>query len=223
VAQAIMETAVKPGVTEADAVAAGVDVATKNLINVYDVAVASGPNSMKYSHGRLPSWTDRTLEKGDFFHIDTYGAHEGYLYDFSRTVLVGGKPSKEQEEILEAAIDAIEAGIEAIRPGVKGKDVYAAVRKVLDDRDMTGDGFMGELDNTPALTSAFPGHGHSIGLFWEAPWLFEDEELTVPANSCYGIECAAGREGVGSAMFEQDVIVTEEGTELITKTDKRFW
>jgi len=223
VMQAMMEKALKPGTTEAEAVAEGMDIAVKSLINVYDVAVASGPNSLYYTFGRLPSWTSRTLEEGDFFHVDTYGAHEGYLYDFSRTVVVGGKPSSEQVEVLDAAIDAIDAGVEAIRPGIRAREVYDAVRNVLEERGMTGEGFMGDISDTPALTSAFPGHGHSIGLFWEAPWLFEDEEQEVPANSCYGIECMAGGPDVGSAKFEQDVIVTDQGTELITKTDKRFW
>jgi len=223
VMRVMMEAALKPGTTEGEAVAAGMDIAVKAPVNVYDVAVASGPNSLYYTWGRLPSWTSRSLEKGDFFHIDTYGAHEGYLYDFSRTCVVGGKPTSEQCEVLEASIDAIEAGIEAIAPGVKCCDVYAAVRSVLDERGMTGDGFAGDIGTTPALTSAFPGHGHSIGLFWEGPWLLEDEAAVVPANTCYGIECMAGRADVGCAKFEQDVIVTDDAVEVITSTPKTFW
>jgi Xaa-Pro aminopeptidase len=223
VMQAMMEAALMPGVTEAEAVAAGMEIAVKAPINVYDVAVASGPNSLYYTWGRLPSWTPRVLEEGDFFHIDTYGSHEGYLYDFSRTCVVGGKPSSEQRQVLEAAIDAVEAGVEAIRPGAKCRDVYGAVRRVLEEREMTGDGLEGDISTTPALTSAFPGHGHSIGMFWEGPWLLEDEEAVVPTNSCYGIECMAGRPELGGAKFEQDVIVTDEGVEVITQTPKTFW
>jgi ectoine hydrolase len=223
VLQAIMERALEPGVTEADAVAAGVEIAVKETVAVYDAAVASGPNSMGYTHGRLPSWTGRELESGDFFHIDTYGALDGYLYDFSRTCVVGGSPDDDQREVLEALIDSIEAGIAVTRPGAKARDVYAAVRSVLDERGMTGDGFEGDIETTPALTSAFPGHGHNFGLFWEPPWLVVDEESEIQAGMCLGIEAMAGRPGVGAAKFEQDVIVTDDGTELLTTTDKRFW
>jgi len=223
IVQAMMEAALRPGITEAEAVAAGMEIAVREPVNVYDVAVASGPHSLNYTWGRLPSWSTRTLDEGDFFHVDTYGAHEGYLYDFSRTCVVGGKPSTAQTEVLEAAIDAIDAGLAAIRAGVKSREVYDAVRKVLVDREMTGDGFEGDISTTPALTSAFPGHGHSIGLFWEAPWLLEDEEAEIPAETCFGIECMSGRADVGGAKFEQDVIVSDGGVELLTSTDKRFW
>jgi len=224
VMQAMMEAALKPGTTEADAVAAGMDVAVRAPVAVYDVAVASGPHSMRYTWGRLPSWTDRVLEPGDFFHVDTYGAHEGYLYDFSRTCVVGGEPSPEQLEVLEAAIDSVEAGIAAIGPGVKAREVCSAVRDVLEARGMTGDGFSGDIATTPALTSAFPGHGHAIGFFWEEPWLLVDEDQEVQANTCFGIETMAGRADVGSAKFEQNVIVNEDGgAELITSTSRTFW
>jgi Xaa-Pro aminopeptidase len=223
VMQAMMEAALQPGITEADAVAAGMDIAVRAPVSVYDVAVASGPHSMNYTRGRLPSWTDRVLEEGDFFHVDTYGAHEGYLYDFSRTCVVGGKPRPEQLEVLEAAIDSVEAGVAAIAPGVKARDVCAAVRGVLEDRGMTGDGLAGDIATTPALTSAFPGHGHAIGFFWEGPWLLLDEEQEVQADTCFGIETMAGRAGLGSAKFEQNVIVTDGGVELITSTSRTFW
>jgi ectoine hydrolase len=221
--QAIMETALTPGATEADAVAAGMNVTVRAPVSVYDVAVASGPHSMAYTRGRLPSWTNRVLEPGDFFHVDTYGAHEGYLYDFSRTVVVGGQPSQDQLEVLEAAIDAVEAGIAVVGPGVKAREVCAAVRGVLEDRGMVGDGLNGDIATTPALTSVFPGHGHALGFHWEAPWLLIDEEAEVQADTCICIETMAGRAGVGSAKFEQNVIVTDDGVELITTTDKRFW
>jgi Xaa-Pro aminopeptidase len=223
VVQAIMEAALEPGTTEAEAVAAGVDIAVKAPVAVYDVAVASGPNSNWYAYGRLPSWTTRTLEAGDFFHIDTYGMWEGYLYDFTRTTVVGGGPTPEQREVVDAAIDAIDAGLAVMRPGVKAREVYATVRGVLEEREMTGEGLEGDIATTPALTGSFPAHGHGIGLFWDPPWLVPDEELELQAGMAFGVETMAGRPGLGSVKFEQDVIVTDSGTELLTTIPKVFW
>ena len=218
---AMIETALKPGATEADAVAAGYAVAVRRGVALYDAAVASGPNSDYYAYGRLPSWTTRTLEEGDFFHVDTYGALDGYLYDFARCCVVGGRPSTEQRDVLEAVIDAVHAGTEMIRPGVRASELFDAVHGVLADRGMTGSADDGAL--VSALDVSFPAHGHSFGLGWERPWLVPGEDTEIQAGMCFGIEAMAGRQGVGSAKFEEDVIVTDDGAELLTTIPTHYW
>ncbi len=221
VVTAMIESALEPGRSEADAVAAGYAVAMSHGAALYDAAVASGPNSDYYAFGRLPSWTSRTLEAGDFFHVDTYAAVDGYLYDFARCCVVGGSPSTEQQEVMQAVIDAVHAGVEATRPGVAAGDVYDAVHSVLVEREMTGVADADAL--VSALDISFPAHGHSYGLGWERPWLTPGERTPLAAGMCIGIEAMAGRGGVGSAKFEQDVIVTETGTELLTTMRTHFW
>ena len=55
-------------------------------------------------------------------------------------------------------------------------------------------------------------------------------ELTAPAHArvheagmAPGVEAAHAREGVGGAGFEQNIIVTPDGAELITNTPMRWW
>jgi Xaa-Pro aminopeptidase len=223
---AMIETALKPGRTEAEAVAAGCAVAISSGVAVYDACVASGPNSDHYAFGRLPSWTTRTLEVGDFFHVDTYGAVNGYLYDFARCCVVGGKASRDQREVLEAAIDAVNAGIAAIGPGARAGAVYEAVHSVLAQRSMlpkpvAEQGQDGEVLN--ALSTSFPAHGHSFGMGWEPPWLVEGADQTIEESMCFGIEAMAGMPRVGSAKFEQDVLVTRDGVELLTRIPTHYW
>lgn len=217
----MMDKALKPGSTEAEVVAAGYSTAVKRGVATYDAAVASGPNSDYYAYGRLPSWTHRTLEEGDFFHVDTYGSVNGYLYDFARCCVVGGKPSTEQVEVMEGVIDAVMAGTEMIRPGIRASELYDAVHGVLEERGMTG---VTDGDTlVSALDVSFPAHGHSFGMGWERPWLLPDEETEIQAAMCFGIEAMAGRSGVGSAKFEQDVIVTPDGAELLTTIPTQYW
>lgn len=218
---AMIETALKPGSTEAQAVAAGYAEAIERGVATYDAAVASGPNSDYYAFGRLPSWTTRTLEQGDFFHVDNYGALDGYLYDFARCCVVGGRPTAEQREVLEAVIDAVHAGTELIRPGVRASELYEAVHGVLVEREMTGSA--DDAAVVSALDVSFPAHGHSFGMGWERPWLVSDEDAEIRAGMCFGIEAMAGRAGVGSAKFEQDVIVAEDGAELLTTIPTHYW
>jgi Xaa-Pro aminopeptidase len=220
VVERMIEAALRPGTTEAEAVAAGYAVAITSGVATYDAAVASGPNSDFYAYGRLPSWTTRALEAGDFFHVDTYGALDGYLYDFARCCVVGGRPSPAQVEVLEAAVASVTAGVDRIRPGVRAHEVHAAVRSVLAEREMLP---AGEGDLVSALTTSFPAHGHSFGLGWERPWLLPDEQYEIHPGMCFGIEAMAGRPGVGSAKFEQDLLVLDDGIELLTTTPTHYW
>jgi Xaa-Pro aminopeptidase len=222
VVEAMMTAALEPGRTEAECITAGLRIAMENCIAVYDAACASGPNSYHYSYGRLPSWTGRKLERGDFFHVDTYGALDGYLYDFSRTTVCGGKPTSAQKEVLDAAVAAIDAGVATMRPGIPTKDVYHAVRNVLLERGMTGDGLGGDFSTTPALVGSFPAHGHQIGLFWDPPWILPDEEMPIKEGMAFGIELMAGKPGVGAVKLEQDVLVTANGCDLLTTIPKYF-
>ncbi|MEM6694100.1 MAG: Xaa-Pro peptidase family protein [Pseudomonadota bacterium] len=222
VMEAMMTRALEPGVTEAQCITAGLSIAMENCVAVYDAACASGPMSFHYAHGRLPSWTDRKLEAGDFFHVDTYGALDGYLYDFSRTAVCGGKPSADQQRILDAAVEAVDAGVTTMKPGVPAKDIYHAVRNVLDGHGMVGEGLGGDYTETPALCGSFPAHGHAIGLFWDPPWLLPDEEMLIEPGMAFGIELMAGLPGVGAVKCEQNVIVTETGCELLTTIPKYF-
>ena len=219
--EAMIEVALVPGRTEAEAVAAAYAVAVSHGVATYDAAVASGPNSDYYAFGRLPSWTTRRLEAGDIFHVDTYGALDGYLYDFARCCVVGGRPSPEQREVLEAVVDAVGAGVELIKPGVRASELFRTVHRVLEERGMTG--HADDADFVSALTHSFPAHGHSIGMGWERPWFLPDDDTEIRPNMCFGIEAMAGRPGVGSAKFEQDVIVTVDGTELLTTIPTKYW
>jgi Xaa-Pro aminopeptidase len=222
---AIMEAAMNPGTTEAEAIAAGYSMGVSRGAAMYDAATASGPNSDYYAFGRLPSWTTRRLEPGEFFHIDCYGALNGYLWDFSRTCVVGHHATDVQLEVLDGLANAIDAGVGVVRPGVEAGDIFATVRSALEH-----DGLVGDSDQTTgsdsetgaALLSSFPCHGHSLGLSWESPWFVPDNHMTIQAGMCIAIELMGGRAGVGSGKCEQDMIVHEDHVEILSTLPKYY-
>ena len=215
-----MRTALKPGVTEAEAVAAGYAVAVPECVAVLQSAVASGPASNSFARGGVPAWTNRVLEEGDLFHLDCFGFLQGYQYDFGRGLVVGGRPSAEQKEVLEATIEAVDRVIEVIRPGVRACDAYLAAHEFLEEKEMLGDG---GLETTPALVLSYPMYGHTFGVGWGWPWLFPGDEREIQPGMTLAIEAMAGRPGVGSSYFEQDVIVTDDGVELLSTIPKTYW
>ncbi len=205
--EAMMKAAAIPGNTEADAVAAAYDVAIRRGAAMIDAACASGPHTAFYAYGMAPQWTTRPLAAGDIFHCDMYGAAtEGYTWDFSRSVVTGGRWTREQKEVYDGAIAAIEAGVAACRPGITAAGLYTTVLDVLTARDI----FCG-----------YPLHGHSYGIGWESPWLVPSNETRIEAGMAIAIECMAGREDVGFVKFEHNVLVHEHHTELLSTCPAR--
>ncbi len=258
VVTAMMEAALGGGgrVTEAQATAEGYRVGVAAGVHFFDTSVASGPYSNYFTWNHLPSWSQRILEPGDLFHADSYGAVEGYLFDFGRTCVVegpgsassgrgqraagaaraGGGPaggaigngkrtaSDEQAALCQGAIDAVEAGIAAIHPGVPASAVFHAVHDHLLGVGLAVDGDEEmDMENASALSIGFPPHGHGFGLGWEWPWILPTEERLLQPGMCLAVEAMPTRAGLGSSYFEQDVIITDDGCEVLTQARRRWW
>lgn len=223
---ATLMEAVEPGKTEADAMAEALYVLTREGGVMYDHPVASGPHSHHYAYGRLPSWDHkRRFHRGDLFHVDMYGAFEGYYYDMGRSTVAGRRATAEQKVLLETALASVEASIAAIRPGATAGDVARAGFRCLEERGFRITTTKDEFDRAgeAALNMTFPSMGHGLGMWWELPWLTPDDETVLKPNMILAIERAVGRAGVGAASYEDDVLVTETGCEVLTTTKKRWW
>ncbi|HEY7830209.1 MAG TPA: Xaa-Pro peptidase family protein [Solirubrobacteraceae bacterium] len=230
VVSTIMESArAGGGTTEAQAVAEGYKVGIAAGVHFFDTSIASGPYSNYFTYNHLPSWSQRALAPGDIFHADSYGAVEGYLFDFGRTCIVGGpggerSTSDEQAALCQGAIDAVEAGIAIVRPGIPASAVFDAVHgHLLGVGLATDDEESMDMENASALSIGFPPHGHGFGLGWEWPWILPTEERLLAPGMCLAVEAMPTRAGLGSSYFEQDLIVTEDGCELLTGARKRWW
>ena len=220
----MMEHAQSAGTIEAHAVAEGYKVGIAAGVHFFDTSIASGPYSNYFTHNHLPSWSQRVLQPGDIFHADSYGAVEGYLFDFGRTCIVGASASEELAALCQGAVDAVQAGIARIRPGVPASAVFDAVHgHLLSVGLATDDAEDMDMENASALSIGFPPHGHGFGLGWEWPWILPTEERLLAPGMCLAVEAMPTRAGLGSSYFEQDIIVTDDGYELLTQARKRWW
>ena len=142
---------------------------------------------------------------------------QGYWLDPGRTsVCDPASATPEEKNLIEATAGIVESIIEIIQPGVS---IMEACR--LGDRLTEQAG--GAKDQAGEM---WPIYGHGIGHFWQFPWigtdLLEGDEV-FEEGSVLGIEAFLAHDGVGSAGFEQNLIVTADGTELLTKTPMVFW
>jgi len=196
---------VAEGRTE-QAIAADVDAALRQAgfsRPAFDTIVASGPNSA-LPHARP---TDRVLRSGDPTVLDFGGVYDGYCVDLTRTVQLG--PVSEAIKQLYAAVcEAQQAAIRAVRPGVPASAIDAAARGVLERHGL------GEVFGH--------GTGHGLGLeVHEEPRIARPTarvpDQTIESGMVFTIEPGAYVPGVGGVRIEDDVLVTDNGCEILTR------
>jgi Xaa-Pro dipeptidase len=218
-----MMESVEAGRTEGDVVGEGLRFLAAHGGYPYDLGVASGPNSHMFERIGIPSWdSQRPLEVGDLIHVDMWGPVDCYYTDFVRSAVVGRSPTEGQRRVLEGSISLIEHVVAGVKPGVTIGSLYARGGDWLDEHGFASHRAESGSSGTE-FGNLFPAFGHSIGLGLEHPWIIEGEPTVVEESMVLAIECAVGLPEVGAAGFEQDVIVTADGCEVITAACPARW
>lgn len=101
------------------------------------------------------------------------------------------------------------AGIEATRPGVTSASVDQSARRVIADKGYA-EYFIHRL-------------GHGMGLeIHEHPYVHEANQDKLRAGMVFTIEPGIYLPGVGGVRIEDDVLVTENGCEVLTSFPKEL-
>jgi Xaa-Pro aminopeptidase len=155
-------------------------------------------------------FSDRLLRPGDQAFFDIIHSFMGYRTCYYRTFCVGGA-TQSQLDAYKQCREWLDAAIELVRPGVT-TDQIAAVWPTAEEL-----GFASE----EACFGLQFGHGLGVGLY-ESPMIsrlhsFQDpveiEEGMVFALETY---CPA-TDGRSAARIEEEVLVTAEGPEILTR------
>jgi len=171
----------------------------------FPTIVASGPNSA-HPHARP---TDRRLSPGDLVVLDFGGLLDGYCGDLTRMAGIG-QVNPDARALYETVRDAQAAAIKVIRAGIDAASVDAEARRVITERGFGG----GILHAT----------GHGLGLeVHEAPRLGPaqaDRAEPLRSGMVCTVEPGAYVEGLGGVRLEDDVLVTNEGCEVLTEASR---
>jgi Xaa-Pro aminopeptidase len=196
----------RPGRTERE-IALSLEIMLREMgadSSSFDMIVASGPRSA-FPHGVA---SDRVMEKGDLVTLDFGAYYRGYCSDITRTVALGS-PNDKQREIYEVVREAQQAAVDAIRPGLAGREVDRVAR----DR-IKAHGYAEYFGH---------GTGHGLGLeLHEAPRLSPRGEDILEPGMVVTVEPGIYLPDFGGVRIEDDVIVTENGCEVLTKSPKHL-
>ena len=168
--------------------------------------LASGPRINPWLQEASP----RKVEAGDLVGFDTdMIGPRGYFADLSRTFFCGpGRPSRRQKEVYRLAMAEIEHNLTLVRPGMAFSEFQARAYPVPEEFQ----------------ANAYPCILHGVGMCDEYPHLNPSFRGPVPYEDtiqpgmvlCIESYMGASGESVG-VKLEQQVLVTEDGYELLTR------
>jgi Xaa-Pro dipeptidase len=199
--------ALKPGVRENEIVA----LANKKLYelgsdDVESINAVSGERCQPHPH----NFSDRLIRPGDQAFFDIMHSYNGYRTCYYRTFAVGSSTPAQRDAYTKAR-ELIDAAINAIKPGVSTDEV-ARLWPAAED--------FNAVDERAAFGLQF-GHGLGMALH-ERPIISRLVSLEHPMEIREGMVFALetywpATDGVSAARIEEEVVVTSDGVELLTK------
>ena len=85
--------------------------------------------------GSNPHWhaSEKKIKKNEMITIDMGVFYKGFASDMTRTFVLEGKPSKEEEKIFNVVKEAMNSSIKMIKSGVKINELYNNSMKIIHD------------------------------------------------------------------------------------------
>lgn len=174
-------------------------------------------------HG-IPS-ADRVLKEGDVVSLDTGLIYEGFHSDAARTWIVG-KGSEEAERLVKDTEASFYEGMKYARPGHHLYEISAAVDRYASEKGygvvegLAGHGIGRHLHEWPPIPNVtqkargmilLPGMTIAV----EPMITAGGKEIEVDEENEWTVRT---KDGSLAAHYENTVLITEDGPELLTKT-----
>lgn len=172
--------------------------------SAYPTIVASGERSA-LPHGLASS---KRIGVDEFVTLDFGASFEGYCSDLTRTVFVGN-PTDKHKEIYRIVLEANLATLNHVKPGMTGREGDALGRDVI-ERYGYGQYF---------------GHGlgHAFGLEIHEPMRFSSQTGDrLEPGMVMTVEPGIYLPGFGGVRIEDNILFTDTGIEVLTKSNKEL-
>ena len=205
------------GKSEAEAAAGAIYEIARRGGNYHKISCTHGDTIDVTCRDSLTGYSLDAPNPGDLVRAFIIGPiFQGYYFDPGRTAVAGARPDRAQRELIEGCAEIVDRIGAAIRPAVAFKEVATIGDELVRAFGSDGGG----------LGARYPFYGHPNGLYFEAPPYisntFDHLDARFEEGMVLGVEAFVGCKGVGSAGFEQNVIVGADGLELLTTTPMLF-
>jgi len=209
---ALMQSLIE-GRSEAESAGEAARLVARGGGHIHMLAVSHGPYLQHLTTDPLVGFSQQRPAAGDLARAWITGPmYQGYWLGPGRTVVCAAQPTAAQRSLLEANAAAVNAIVQAVRAGVTVRELVA-----IGDQCTATQG-----DDSNTLARQWPLYGHGNGLFFEAPTVSvrvgNDADFVLRENMVISIEVFLSRRSVGHTGFENTVIVTREGAELLSRT-----
>ena len=170
--------------------------------------------------------TTKIIGAGDIVGLDFGVVYKGMITDGAISVIAGGKALKlSHEQLLMDTERSMLAGIAAVHDKVRTGDIGSAVESALRKkpygivRDLVGHGVGHELHEDPNI----PNYGRAD----TGPWLEAGMTIAIEPMVTLGTErvyvaeddwTILTQDGSWAAHFENTVLITQDGAEILTKS-----
>lgn len=147
--------------------------------------------------------SDNKIKKGDLILMDMAAVCNSYGSDISRTVVVG-KATPKQKEFAAMMLDVFDATLNFIKPGILAWEVDKFVREAFT-----------KFGYGPENQAHLIGHGFGLD-FHENPILKPGSKAEIKPGMVFALEPAVSDPNFGTMRFEDDILVTETGTRVLS-------
>ncbi len=163
------------------------------------------------------------IKNGDIVSFDFGVKYGGMITDAARTVLVGAH-NKSKDNLISGTLESLNAGISKAKNGAKVGDISEAIQEVLDNygygivRDLVGHGVGHELHEEPNI----PNYGKAgSGIELKSGMTLAIEPMTtMGSHKVYTAPdgwTILTRDGSLAAHFEDTILITDSGAEILTR------
>ena len=166
---------------------------------------------------------DYRLRKGDLLSLDFAVAVDGWVADSAISFTVGTASRPEDQRMIDATREALDAGIAAAQPGARTGDVSAAIGAVLRghgypvNTEFGGHGVGRTMHQDPHVSNdGRPGRGFVLRpgmLLALEPWVMADTDRLVLDPDGWTLRSATG---CRTAHSEHTIAVTDDGPLVLT-------
>jgi len=152
--------------------------------------------------------TKRRIKEDDMVYIDLGAISSGYLSDMSRTMLMSNGDAK-QRNALDSILDIYNDLLDRIRPGTRAADIAHLGEELAESKGWRDD---------------FWATGHGLGTgFSEIPMFSPTSPDTFESGMVFAYEPMIVRLGLGTAVVEDTVAVTDTGITTLTEYERKLW